>query len=560
MQKSTSRLIAALLAIFMLAAIMPVTAGTAKAAWDGTSATSYSGGSGTADDPYIISSAAELALFRDQVNNGYKSICAKVVNDIDLNNVPWTAIGIIPSGYTGTFDGGGWAIKNLKLNSISGSFTYVDSGGNIAHPRIAGLFGKIGDDGAVKYVNVSGVVTGSLSNSKNTSLYIGSVAGANFGVIEECFATCSFTDLTVSNGNYMGIGGIVGITYKSATVKNCYYVGDINATLTSTSSAKDNQYVGGIVGYNNCSVTNCYSVSKVNINSNSTHLRKGAIAGSSYYLSSIKNCYFDSQASSWTHIVASTNDKVGGQNPDGCSGLYTSSMKAWWMPAKLGDVFKYDDGKVNSGYPTLAVMTYGETAKEDSWYTSEMAEWNLDDEILDKLVPTSLWNKDLTKNVTRAEFASVAVSLYEMLSGTTAEPAAKNPFDDTSNLDVLKAYNLGITNGVSSTQFDPYSNISRQDMATMLTRVYKALYVKGWTLATDSSYRLTFTQPEPFADDGLISSYAYESVYFMASQGILKGSDGYFRPYATTKGASVGYATREQAIITSVRYYVSNAS
>jgi hypothetical protein len=572
MKHFSSRLIAAVLALCLVAAMAPVIGTAASAAWDGTAASRYSGGTGTVNDPYIITTAAELALFRDQVNSGKSSICAKVVNDIDLNNVPWTPIGIKETethgdGYNGTFDGGGWAIKNLNISSFSAPILFEVTYGYSYRECLGGLFGLVGKNGTVQYVNIDGIVTGNLSYSSDDSLTgieIGAVAGANLGVIEECSSTCNFSNLTITNNGNMGIGGVVGFTERTATIKNCYYVGNMTMTLKSTGGIyRTNQYVGGLIGYaySDCQVSNCYSAAKINITSNSSSQLYGAIAGYASANSIFSDCYYDSQIAARTpYAVGSTHFGDYDYDQDGCSGLYTSSMKSSWMPATLGDAYQYDTEKVNDGYPILAVMTHGETAKEDSWYTDEMAESGLDQATIDKLVPTSLWNKDLTKNVTRAEFAGVAVSLYEMLSGKTAEPIAENPFTDTSNLDVLKAYHLGVTNGISETEFAPYSYISRQDMATMLTRVYKKLYIEDWTLATDSQFKLSFTQPSLFKDHELIASYAVEPVYFMAAQGILKGTDGYFRPYAATTGANVGYATREQAIITSIRYYSANNS
>ena len=94
---------------------------------------------------------------------------------------------------------------------------------------------------------------------------------------------------------------------------------------------------------------------------------------------------------------------------------------------------------------------------------------------------------DMTKSITRAEFAAICVKVYENLSNTKAQPIAKNPFTDTNDTEVLKAFNLGVTNGTSATTFSPNQILNREQAATMLTRVYKKVSMKGWTLATDTS-------------------------------------------------------------------------
>ena len=173
------------------------------------------------------------------------------------------------------------------------------------------------------------------------------------------------------------------------------------------------------------------------------------------------------------------------------------------------------------------------------------------------LVPDVLYGLDLTKPITRAEFAAASVKVYESFSGTLAVPAAHNPFTDTNDIEVLKAYNVGITNGISPTRFDPHALINREQAATMLTRVFKRVTMPGWTLETDSQYKLSFKMPALFPDDAKISGWARDSVYFMAANGIINGmGNGNFAPRNTTQAEEArGYAnaTREQALAIAVR-------
>ena len=175
------------------------------------------------------------------------------------------------------------------------------------------------------------------------------------------------------------------------------------------------------------------------------------------------------------------------------------------------------------------------------------------------LIPGCLQGADLTQPITRAEFAAVSVKLYEALSGTQAEPVAANPFTDTDDGEVLKAFNVGVTNGTAADKFDPDALINREQAATMLTRVYKKLNLEGWTLASDGEYKeackALFTMPALFADDGEISSWAKDSVYFMAANGIVTGvGDNCFAPKLVSSGEeTLNFATREQALLMSVR-------
>jgi len=173
------------------------------------------------------------------------------------------------------------------------------------------------------------------------------------------------------------------------------------------------------------------------------------------------------------------------------------------------------------------------------------------------LIPDCLEGEDLRQDITRAEFAAVAVKVYEALSGTAAIPAVINPFTDTTDIEVLKAYNVGITNGTGDgTTFSPNALLNREQAATMLARVFKKVTMPGWTLATDGQYPLSYTKPAAFKDDGDISGWAKDFVYFMAANGIIQGNAGKFMPKAVTpeqEAAGYAQATREQALLIAVR-------
>ena len=223
-------------------------------------------------------------------------------------------------------------------------------------------------------------------------------------------------------------------------------------------------------------------------------------------------------------------------------------------------------GVDNDGNPVLSDWSEVLTINENSAPTFEFnahdwAKPELADADALGLIPAGLRASDLKLPITRAEFAAVSVKVYEALSGLTAEPAAENPFTDTADAEVLKALGVGITNGLSDTTFGPDAYLNREQAATMLSRVYKKVAFEGWTLATDGDYaeqfRALFTMPEAFADDADISSWARDSVYFMAYNGILKGMEGYtFQPRAVTpeqQASGYAQATREQAILIAVR-------
>lgn len=169
------------------------------------------------------------------------------------------------------------------------------------------------------------------------------------------------------------------------------------------------------------------------------------------------------------------------------------------------------------------------------------------------LIPDLLKGVDLTRPITREEFAELAVKLYEKSTGKAAIPSSPNPFLDTSNPEILKAYQLGVTTGISTEYgliFSPYELINREQCATMLYRVIKVI-VPEWDF--------NIAGIRDFPDQKHISSWAVEGTKYLAKLGIIKGDqNGNFMPRAVTpeqEATGYGTATREAAVLMSVRSF-----
>lgn len=145
------------------------------------------------------------------------------------------------------------------------------------------------------------------------------------------------------------------------------------------------------------------------------------------------------------------------------------------------------------------------------------------------------------RNITRQEFAHIAVKLYEKLSGRQALVSIVNPFDDTQDIEVRKAYELGIVKGVGGNSFAPYNSITRQEICAMICRTLKA---------AKPNLQMDTTGVGPFADEDKISKWAINDVRFASKHGIMKGVGGNnINPFGNT--------SREQAIALIKRTYDS---
>ena len=163
------------------------------------------------------------------------------------------------------------------------------------------------------------------------------------------------------------------------------------------------------------------------------------------------------------------------------------------------------------------------------------------------LIPGGL-GEDYTRQITRAQFAALAVRTYETLTGTALTVRDTSDFADctsTSSMDVYKAYDLGIMNGYNradrrwETYIGPHDPITREQAATMLARLAQVL---GKPLSKAAS--------TPFIDG--VSDWAKDNVSRVYNTGIMTGTS------ATTFSASSNF-TIEQSIIAMVRMadYVS---
>ncbi len=142
-----------------------------------------------------------------------------------------------------------------------------------------------------------------------------------------------------------------------------------------------------------------------------------------------------------------------------------------------------------------------------------------------------------TRYITREEFCTLVIKLYEKL--TNKIPTYSNdPFNDTDNKEILKAYELGIVKGISQDTFAPKNNITRQEICVM---IYRALSVSVSNL--DGS-----PGEFPFNDKDKIASWALDAMKFAYKNSIMKGvSQDTIDPLSNT--------TREQAIILLLRTY-----
>lgn len=266
-------------------ALCVFTPGLAGNAW----AEQFSGGTGTQIDPFIVTTAEQLDLVRENLSAYYR-----LGSDIDLTDylapggaghLKWGTAGWEPIGssyrntFVGGFDGDRHVISGLWINRSTtdyvGLFGYVGAYSSAATVENLGV--KISDGvngnkyvgGLAGYFSYSSVINCYVTGGVSGNRYVGGITGGN-GSIINCYAACD-----VSGGSYAG--GLAGSTSYRDHITNSYATGDISGT----------SYVGGLVGGgSNGNVTNCFATGNVS-GSDSV----GALTGSKSYFITVSNNY-----------------------------------------------------------------------------------------------------------------------------------------------------------------------------------------------------------------------------------------------------------------------------
>mgnify|MGYP004460205747 FL=1 len=296
-------------------------------------------GNGSVDKPYEISTAAELAWFRDYVNNESQYVSATLTEDIDLSEfchaadaatnteeLSWDPIG---NGrmYCGTFDGNGKTIRNLYINStimLKGFFGYANSGSikNITFDNakvknthyngtgiLTGAFEKCtieniktlancSVEGTYNTGGIAGTGTGNISNCENRAMVNGTnnVGGIVGNSSDNTISSCA--NYGAVTGTESGVGGMVGF-FISGTIQNCANYGDISGA----------DYVGNQIGYASiCNLNNVLGIGNVTATTSQSGLLAGVIMDSSSTAAGI--LAYNSSAKLTINGIEQTGDAV----------------------------------------------------------------------------------------------------------------------------------------------------------------------------------------------------------------------------------------------------------
>ena len=290
------------LALLALAALVwiavPVSAraeGETVDTWDGTTiADGFAGGTGEENDPYQISTAAQLAYFAKSVNGGRRYDREYIIlkNNINLNDKEWTPIGTDSNPFRGNFDGRNHTVTGMRISNSSANYV--------------GLFGECtrhNINSAIKNITVeNSVITGkehvgaiigyageiniencqSVGNTVNGNKRVGGISGSVVGSVSYAAKIVQCYNSSTVTGEYF-VGGIVGVGNR-CIAENCLNTGEIKGYYYGRAGGG----IFGILSTNTSQITACINWGKISEVRSGYGGIAGEISGAQ-----ILNCYYN---------------------------------------------------------------------------------------------------------------------------------------------------------------------------------------------------------------------------------------------------------------------------
>lgn len=447
MKKTLSLLIT--LAMLAATAVIPISAtaetiGSAK--WDGTTLDKEWSGTGAENDPYLITSAAELAGLANKtfnaiststdvpvaqagttnMYNAYTGKYFKLMCDVDLDNKEWTPIGRIGMRFNGNFDGNGHVVRNVNISNAyyaKGFFGATGTGVSIknfglenvkmignSNENVKDLYTNNNDKtySVESYIysnnrtNAAGALIGAVSGGVVDSCYVSGVEinNTNSGV-NMSTAGCMFAAVMATaewkgskpsgfNGSFMELNKETVTTFTNCYIYDVEFAGNIAGKLVFGTAANNNSnyaYRSGI------KAKNCYAAKVKGTNLNSSFFQDNH-AGKE-----ITDCMYSDIDTTLSNATKGTVDEV--------------TKKYVNLAAFCDD---NDKAPINGGYPVL------------SWQNTWNDKW-------DGTATDIVWDGEGTVEnpyliTSAAELAGLAKTIADGTSTTSGVTKSEYKFDN----------------------------------------------------------------------------------------------------------------------------------
>ncbi len=373
-------------------------------------------GSGTALDPYIITSTADLTAVNSDLGAYYElgaSIdCGGgeyIIGSWQVTSPGYTTATIVSGGVTyylhafaGSFDGKGYALSNLTINESTipdrynvALFRGIAQGATLSNIKLVDASVTTTKEAATLVSCAFGNST-ILGCSATGTVNGGSYSGGLIGEIDGATASlCSADVAVVSSGDI--VGGFIGLV-DDGIASNCFSKGAVQGT----------EYVGGFAGMIFSATTNCYSTGSVAGNT-----EVGGFAGGIFADDVVVNCFWDTTTSG-----TATGDGQGLYSNPLLFGKTTAEMKTQSTYTGVGWDFNTVwaiSAELNDGYPNLLTFFSIITSAATNVTHSSANLWGTATGTFDSLY--FKWGRDSTPTANTGAATAVTGSFSKYIDG-----------------------------------------------------------------------------------------------------------------------------------------------
>ncbi len=222
----------------------------------------------TADGYYELSNALQLNWFATLVNQGNKELKARLTADIDFTAYTKKDVVIGGNAYSDSSVAYDKAFENSEFDGQGHQITVAYQ----TSYKGTALF-KIVRNSVIRNLRIAGTVQGD-------EQFVGGLAYVSRGnsTYENIIVSADLKSAYQGDGTH---GGLIAICHENATIRNCGFVGTIDAPKSEGSAA----FVGYAHSNTGTSLTNCYVATEtINLTGNSVLLARNVL--------NRLNCYY----------------------------------------------------------------------------------------------------------------------------------------------------------------------------------------------------------------------------------------------------------------------------
>ena len=221
----------------------------------------------------------------DSATAGYAELASSTAND----GMGWEPIGTYSDGFTGSFIGQGYEIRDLFINRPDQDYVGLFALVFWIHP--------IENVGAIENV---GVVSANVTGHSQ----VGALVGDNRGIVNNSYSTGGVTNGHTYIGGLVGYsdGGVVSSSNSAGNVSGFRYVGGLVGGITGTQNVREG------------TVMNCYSTSSV-----TSYTRTAGLVASIVADGNVTGCYFAGSVNGTRWVAGLVAENCGGTVSDSYS-------------------------------------------------------------------------------------------------------------------------------------------------------------------------------------------------------------------------------------------------